>query len=505
MKKFFLCLAGLCCFAFAQAQVKKKITVTKKAVLIRKKPQPVSTTQTKKAPIMTKEFKKADWISNTDVYEVNIRQYTKEGTFNAFAKEMPRLKDMGVSTLWFMPITPIAQKNKKGSLGSPYACSDYTSINPEFGTIDDFRNLVNEAHALGFKVIIDWVANHTGWDHVWTKSHPEYYEIDPATKDFKIASGMDDIIELDFKNPALRKAMIDAMDFWVKECDIDGFRCDLAFWVELDFWLEARTALEKTKTLFWLAECDAIDHASYFQAFDACYTWTWMHKTQDFYKNNEQAGVLRQLLRKYNDAADGKAIRLWFTTNHDENTWNGTEYEKYGDAAKALAVLSFTWNGIPLIYSGQEMPNQKRLKFFDKDPIEWTGTYGEEFFYRMLLTLRKRNPALNAGDSNVKTYLLETSKEDKVLAYLRENGKNQVLVLLNLSAEDVSFTTVSTEFSGNYYDIFDKSKSLQFPVKKEAGSDESEMTTKKIKLEKRTEEIKLQPWGYLVLEKSNNE
>lgn len=505
MKKYFLCLAGLCCFVFAQAQVKKKPAGGKKTVIAKKQTQPISTVQTKKTPIIMSEFKKADWINNTDVYEVNVRQYTKEGTFNAFAKEMPRLREMGVSTLWFMPITPIAEKNKKGSLGSPYACSDYTSINPEFGTLDDFKSLVRQAHDLGFKVIIDWVANHTGWDHVWTKTHPEYYEKDPATKDFKIASGMDDIIELDFKNPGLRKAMIDAMKYWVTECDIDGYRCDLAFWVELDFWLEARKELEKTKTLFWLAECDAIDHVSYFQAFDACYTWTWMHKTKDFYHSSGQVDELRQLLKRYNDAADDKAIRLWFTTNHDENTWNGTEYEKYGDAAKALAVLSFTWNGIPLIYSGQEMPNHKRLKFFDKDPIEWTGTYGEEYFYRALLSLRKRNPALNAGDKVVKTYMVETSKDHKILAYLRENGKNQVLVLLNLSGEEVSFTAASDEFSGSYYDIFDKSKSLKFPEKQELRNEDGDIAVRKIKTTKQTAEIKLQPWSFWVMEKSINE
>ena len=292
-------------------------------------------------PAKNMSFKKASWINNTDVYEVNVRQYTKEGTFNAFAKELPRLREMGVSTLWFMPITPIAQQNKKGSLGSPYATSDYTAINPEFGTLEDFKALVKLAHSMGFKVIIDWVANHTGWDNVWTKTHPEYFKKDSTTNNFKVASGMDDIIELDYKNPSLRKAMIDAMQYWVTETDIDGYRCDLAFWVELDFWLEARTELEKTKTLFWLAECDPLDHPDYYQAFDACYTWTWMHKTEEFYKQNQDKHLLDAVIHRYDTTGGHDAIPLWFTTNHDENTWNGTEYEKYGDAAKAFAVFSF--------------------------------------------------------------------------------------------------------------------------------------------------------------------
>ena len=424
-------------------------------------------------------FKKASWINNTDVYEVNVRQYTEEGTFNAFAKELPRLKEMGVSTLWFMPITPIAQKNKKGSLGSPYACSDYTAINPEFGTLDDFKALVKLAHNMDFKVIIDWVANHTGWDHVWTKTHPEYFEKDDSGNDFKIASGMEDIIELDYNNPALRKAMIDAMLYWVKECDIDGYRCDLAFWVELDFWVEARTELEKTKTVFWLAECDALDHREYYQAFDSCYTWTWMHKTEEFYKQHQDKQLLDSLVYQYGAVGGDDAIPLWFTANHDENTWNGTEYEKYGDAAKTLAVLSFTRNGIPLIYSGQEMPNLKRLQFFDKDPIEWKGKYELHDFYKTLLELHKNNPALRAGDSAVSTYTLSTSTPDNVMAYLRKNGEHEVLILLNLSRQSVRCMVTEEHLNGKFRDVFNKLA--------------KDFTTLK--------DFDMQPWQYLVYEK----
>src|SRR5574343_495880 len=196
---------------------------------------------------MSNLFKKVDWFYTANVYEVNLRQYSEAGTLNVFLGELPRLRAMGVQTLWFMPLTPISVKNRKGSMGSQYACSDYTAVGEEFGTLDDFKKLVRQAHNQGFKVIIDWVANHTGWDHVWTKSNPDYYKIDPQTQDFKMASGMEDIIELDYSNPAMRKAMIEAMRFWITETDIDGFRCDLAFWVELDFWLEARAALEETK------------------------------------------------------------------------------------------------------------------------------------------------------------------------------------------------------------------------------------------------------------------
>jgi alpha-amylase len=431
------------------------------------------------ANMNSNNFKKADWINTTNVYEVNLRQYTMEGSINAFATQLPRLKEMGVQTLWFMPITPIALQNKKGSLGSYYACSDYTSVNTEFGTLDDFKKLVKQAHAMGFKVIIDWVANHTGWDHVWTKTHPEYYEKDPATNDFKIASGMDDIIELDFKNPALRRAMIDAMKFWITECDIDGYRCDLAFWVELDFWLEARAELEKTKTLFWLAESDPIEHPEYFKAFDACYTWSWMHKTEDFYKKQLPLAVLDTVLQLYNSISDNQHIPLWFTTNHDENSWNGTEYEKYGDMAKTLAVFSFTWNGMPMIYSGQELPNMKRLKFFDRDPIEWTGNNTLHNFYKILLELKAANPALRAADANVHTQLLQTTLPANILAYLRTNGSHQVLVLLNMSKDKLRFEINDAAVTGHFTNVFSRA--------------DNDFTHDKY--------FEMQPWEYLVFEK----
>ncbi|MFZ4058877.1 MAG: alpha-amylase family glycosyl hydrolase [Ferruginibacter sp.] len=407
-------------------------------------------------------FRKADWIYNTNVYEVNLRQYTAAGTINAFAQELPRLKDMGIQTLWFMPITPISEKNRKGSMGSYYACSDYTAVAAEFGTLADFKKLVIKAHEMGFKVILDWVANHTGWDHRWTTEHPDYYKWDHETNDFKKASGMDDIIELNFQHPNLREAMIEAMRFWITECDIDGFRCDLAFWVELNFWIEARASLEKTKTIFWLAESDSIENPAYYDAFDACYTWQWMRKIEDFYKGNSNIPQLIELLRQYDGIGGSDAIKLWFTTNHDENSWNGTEYEKYGDAAKALAVFSCTWNGIPLVYSGQELPNKKRLEFFEKDVIQWNGKYELHGFYKALLDLKYNHPALRTADNAVTTYLIETSHSNNVLAFLRRNVESEVLVLLNLSNEKVDCGIKDEKVWGTFTELF-KDIEIDFP------------------------------------------
>ena len=387
------------------------------------------------------------WIYSTNIYEVNLRQYTLEGSFKAFQAHLPRLKEMGVKTLWFMPITPISEKEKKGTMGSYYACSDYVSINPEFGTMADFKELVSAAHQQEFKIIIDWVANHTGWDHTWTKHHPEWFEREPNGV-FKRASGMDDIIELDYNNVNMRQAMIDAMKFWVLECDIDGFRCDLAFWVQLDFWLEAIPQLNQLKPLFWLAEMDPLEHPDYMQVFDAAYAWAWMHKTEEWYNKNLELKELIHLLTRYENVPGMKA---WFTSNHDENSWNGTEYEKYGYAAKALAVHSCTWPGIPLIYSGQEMPNTKRLKFFDKDAIDWKERNLLQNFYSKLLHLHSSHPALHAGSE---VYPLHTSSDKNILAYARKQKEGEVVVILNLSAHLTRFDLLSNWLDGVFTELF---------------------------------------------------
>jgi len=414
-----------------------------------------------------------DWIYSTNIYEVNLRQYTKEGTFNAFAQHLPRLKEMGVQTLWFMPITPISKKEMKGTMGSYYACSDYTSINPEFGTLNDFKKLVDYAHKLEFKVIIDWVANHTGWDHGWTKKHPDWYEKE-SNGEFKRASGMDDIIELDYRNKDMRKAMIDAMKFWVRKCGIDGFRCDLAFWVELDFWLEAIPQVNELKPLFWLAEADPLQYPDYMQVFDAAYAWTWMHKTEEWYR---QKLPLKTLIKVLDDYDNVPGVRAWFTSNHDENSWNGSEYEKYGDMAKALAVFSCTWNGIPLIYSGQELPNLKRLKFFEKDAIEWRENSELHDFYKTLLNLRTSNPALRAGDPETKTEKLTTSDNQHIFAFSRKDGDQQVLVILNFSCSGASFSLDS--INGKFRDVF-SCREMEFSNEKN---------------------FQLNPWEYLVFER----
>ncbi len=426
---------------------------------------------------MNRLFQTVDWAHTTSIYEVNVRQYTPEGTFNAFAKELPRLKDMGIQAIWFMPVTPISVKNRKGTLGSYYACSDYTSINPEFGTLSDFKKLVKKAHKLGFKVMIDWVANHTGWDHTWTKSHPEFFSRDAEGNFLPPFPDWEDVIHLNYSNADLRKAMIEAMKFWVRECDLDGFRCDMAHLVPLDFWKEARTELDKMKPLFWLGETEEI---VYHEVFDASYGWLLLHTMEKFWKQETAINGIDHVLHKYDSLFPKNALHTFFTSNHDENSHSGSEYERIGNAARPFAVLCATWTGIPLIYSGQELPMMdKRLLFFDKDVIPWTRDYQLHDFYKALLNLRISNPALRAADKAVRTFRLETTNNANVFAFLRKNQEREVLVILNLCAERRSINIVGKIVTGKFKDVF--SGSLR---------DINENTR-----------IEIDEWGYLVYEK----
>ena len=421
-------------------------------------------------------YKRAGWIANTNIYEVNIRQYTAEGSFNAFAKALPRLKDMGVEVLWIMPIHPIGKINRKGTLGSYYSISDFKAVNPEFGTAADFKNLVKLVHESGMKIIIDWVANHAAWDHVWTKDSPEYFVRDNAGN-FLPPYDWTDVIQIDHTSTAEQDAMIDAMQYWVTDFDIDGFRADLAHLTPLDFWKKVRTAIEPLKQdLFWLAESEEIN---YHEVFDATFTWEWMHRTENFYKGNTDLNSLYEVLAKYETAFPESAHRMYFTSNHDENTWNGTAIEKYGEMLKALTVFNCTWNGIPMIYSGEEIPNLKRLQFFEKDSIAWTDEYRYHDFYKTLLALRKNNPALRSADSSVTTFHIITEGSKNVMAYLRKTDFSEVLVFLNLSKETSGFTIKDLLVNGSYINVFNKTESYLMP----------------------DTFLKMQPWDYLVFEK----
>lgn len=395
-------------------------------------------------------FQPLPWVQKTNIYEVNLRQYTAEGTFIAFAKHLPRLKEMGVETLWFMPIHPIGKIKRLGTLGSYYSISDHKAINPEFGTLDDFKALVDEAHQMGFKIMIDWVANHTAWDHVWTRTHPEFYRKNEEGN-FVSPYDWEDVIQIDHTNVLQQETMIDCMQFWIEACDIDGFRCDMAHLSPLDFWKKARIKLDPVKPLFWLAETE---HPEYHAIFDASYTWEFLHKMEKYGQDKTDMEGLEEVLMKYEKNFPTNAIRMFFTSNHDENSHSGSEYERMKDAALPFAVFCATWDGIPLVYSGQELPVTRRISFFNKDEIHWSGDNKLHEFYKTLLQLHSSHPALEAGNPETKPRRINTNNEERIFAFLRKKDSNEILVMLNLSSSDQDVEIDDDRIEGSYKNVF---------------------------------------------------
>lgn len=393
-----------------------------------------------------------DWSQNAVIYEVNVRQFTPEGTFEAFSKHMPRLKEMGIDILWFMPIYPISEKNRKGTLGSYYAISDYKAINPEFGSLEDFKAVVDQAHNLGMKVILDWVANHTGWDGPWIENHPEWFTQDSLGNIVSPVEDWSDVADLNYDVPEMRTTMIDALKYWVAEANIDGYRCDMAGMVPVDFWEAARLELDKIKPVFMLAE-DEAEPALLHKAFNANYGWELHHIMNKIAKS--EAGVAD--VKTYFDKADSLypagSFTMHFTSNHDENSWQGTEYERMGDAVKTMAALSFVIPGMPLIYSGQEAGLKKRLEFFEKDEIDWTNLEMQDF-YAKLIQLKKENISLWNGISGGNLTILEQPDSPNLLVLIREKDGNKVLAFFNLSDQPIATSVSDDALKGRYKDAF---------------------------------------------------
>jgi alpha-amylase len=389
------------------------------------------------------------WAMRGNIYEVNIRQYTKAGTFRAFAPHLDRLRKMGVDILWFMPINPISKVDRKGSLGSYYAVSDYTSVNPEFGTLADFGSLVRRAHQLGMKVILDWVPNHTGADHRWLREHPDFYVKDSTGK-AAIPFGWTDTRQLDYSNPVLRDSMLACMRYWITQTDIDGFRCDVAWNVPGDFWKTCITQLRTLKPLFMLAEGDKPYLPR--NGFDAVYPWELFHTMVEVAHGERPAISLDSVLHAYDSSYPKGTLEMYFTSNHDENSWNGADYSTFpGPAHAPFAVFTMTmpWD-IPLIYSGQEEPVLRPLSFFEKDSIGFHA-YRRAPFYTTLLALRRRNPALDADAAFRK---IAAGDEKAVYAYIREKAGHKVLVLLNFSATPQDIHLAGPSLNGHPIDVF---------------------------------------------------
>lgn len=398
------------------------------------------------------ELKHPEWSRNATIYEVNIRQYTPEGTFTAFEAHLPRLKDMGIDILWLMPIHPIGLKNRKGDLGSYYSVRDFYGINPEFGTATELKHLIASAHTLGMHVIIDWVANHSSWDNELVQSHPEWY-VKSRSGHFQPTPwyDWDDIIEFDFDRPEFRAYMIEAMKFWLREYNLDGFRCDVAGFVPLDFWEEARPALDAVKPIFMLAEWESRD--LHRRAFDMTYAWSlWnvMKAATTGKKGNDE--LIEYLAHDVNTfPADG--YRMTFTDNHDKNSWEGNQISNFGNAALLCAVTCGVVNGMPLVYSGQEAGLARSLRFFDKDSIEWKA-HPLATIYKTLFDLKHQNKALWNGHWGGVMERIKNDHEKQVISFVRSKDGYKVLAVLNYSNSPVEVELALPYDVGTYTEVF---------------------------------------------------
>jgi glycosidase len=431
------------------------------------------------------------------IYEANIRQYSSEGSFKAFTKDIPKLKEMGVKILWLMPIYPISQVKKKSAngkfaediedpkqrkkiLGSYYAVSDYTKVNPEFGTKEEFRKLVKTAHENDIYVILDWVPNHTGWDHVWIKEHPEYYTqneegeiIDPINPETGESWGWDDVADLNYDNQEMRKEMISEMMYWIKEENIDGFRCDVANNVPTNFWEQAIPQLRKEKNVFMLAEAwqpELMDN----NLFDMVYGWDLHHAMNKIAMGELTAEDWEMKMKEMNQKYKEEHILMNFTSNHDENSWAGTVRERMNGGVETFAALSYMAPGMPLIYSGQEYDMDKRLRFFEKDTITKKSQKMLNV-YKQLGNLKNNNPALYGGVNSAAYEVLPTSATKSVIAFKRSNKESQLIYIANVTNKPVKFTL---DITGDFEDFMDNNK--EFSIQE-------------------NQELSLQPWEYHIL------
>ena len=395
------------------------------------------------------------WSYNAVLYEMNVRQLTPEGTLRAATARLAFLREMGIDAVWLMPVYPIGRVNRKGSLGSYYSIRDYCAVNPEMGTTADLDAFVAEAHRLGMKVLLDWVANHTARDARWIAEKPaDWYERD-AQGEPAVPWDWTDTAKLDYANRAVWQGQIDAMRYWLEEHAVDGFRCDMAMLVPIDFWREAVRQLRRTKPdLFMLAEAEELN---LFEGgtFDACYAWQMHHLLDDVAQQKVRVTALRDYLRADRGRYPHSAMRLSFTSNHDENSWSGSEFARMGAAREAMTAFAFVApRGLPLIYTGQEVGYDHSFAFFDRDPIpaERYAANAATAFYRRLIALKHASPALAAGERGAEMVEIRNNAEDCLLTFVRETAGNRVIAVMNLSPYAIHADYRTGIYAGTYTD-----------------------------------------------------
>ena len=423
----------------------------------------VSDTQKNKAAAVSEvAFRKQapDWFKDAVIYEANIRQGTKKGTISEFIPQLSRLKQMGVDVVWLMPIYPISKVKRKGSLGSPYSVRDYKAVNPDLGTMEDFDRLVQTAHGLGMRVILDFVPNHTGWDHDWIRDHQDWYEKSadtirhPFDKNGK-STDWYDVAELDYNNQDMCNEMINCMKFWVKEHDIDGYRMDVADLVPNNFWEKVRPELQAIKPILMLSESEETP-AHFESCFEINYGWRMHVFMNELAQGKAKVNEIDNLYRRFKTEYPADASQLLFITNHDENAWKGTEISRMGKAKNAMAAFAFTFEGVPLLYTGQEYENRKQLAFFEKDNLDYENfNRSHPEFYRKLIALKHRNKALwNSTFGGPVQKLAVEDKDNVVYAFQRFKEDSKVLAIFNFSPEPKKTKIIGKEAEGVYAEVF---------------------------------------------------
>nr|WP_294849094.1 alpha-amylase family glycosyl hydrolase [uncultured Sphingomonas sp.] len=400
------------------------------------------------APASFEGIKHPDWSRKAIIYQVNTRQFTPEGTLKAAQQQLPRLKSLGVDIIWLMPIHPIGEKNRKGTLGSPYSIRDFRDVNPELGTKADLKSFVDAAHGQGMKVILDWVGNHSSWDNPLMAQHPDWYD-----KDWKGAFhstpwwDWTDIVDFDYSKIGLRHYMADAMKMWVRDYGVDGFRADVAGYVPPDFWGDVRRDLDRIKPVWMVGEFNHRD--LHMNSFDGSYGWAWAEAVMKIAKGDADTGALYGFYSENESAWPTGAQRMIFTSNHDENAWAGTEFERFGPALNNAFALLFTSEGIPLVYNGQEAGNDKRLKFFERDPIVWKD-HPNGALIRDWIQFRKAHPALDNAPWGGRMLKVENSDATKVFSFVRAKNGDAVFVAQNYSADPKTVTLAEVPYPGHW-------------------------------------------------------
>jgi glycosidase len=383
------------------------------------------------------------WVTSGIIYEIYPRAFSKEGNFAGIEKGLPKLKELGVTILWIMPIHPVGLEKRKGSLGSPYSVKDYYAVNPEFGTLEDFKRVVKRSHELGLKIVIDMVANHTAWDSKMFNEHPEWFTKDSSGAFIAPVADWSDVVDLNYNSPELRRYMIEMLKYWVRDIGIDGFRCDVSEMVPVDFWDQARAALDSIKPVFMLSEGMYAEH--HLKAFDVTYGWNSYHTMAAIIAGKKPASEMDSVLIRESLSFPKGSLRMRFSSNHDENAWDMPDVTKFGtDGAKLAAVLTNTYPGVPLLYNGQEAGNEVKLGLFEKFDIDWSKGSDWFAFYKTLYAVRKKNPALATG-----TYRsVPNNNTEKIYSFMRTEGKNTVLVVMNFSDSDqTAVLELPAEFS----------------------------------------------------------